>query len=57
VFEIRVSHTCLRKDIVWSNIGLYSFLYGTAIAQWLSCCTTSRKVAGSIPDGVSGIFH
>ena len=25
--------------------------------RWLSHCTTSRKVAGSIPDGVTGIFH
>ena len=25
-------------------------------AQWLRCCTTNRKVAGSIPDGVIGIF-
>jgi len=30
---------------------------GTAVAQWLRCCATSRKVAGSIPDGVIGIFH
>ena len=30
---------------------------GTAVAQWLSCCATNRKVAGSIPDGVNGIFH
>ena len=30
---------------------------GTAVAQWLRCCTTIRKVAGSIPDGVIGIFH
>ena len=30
---------------------------GTAVAQWLRCCATSRKVAGSIPDGVTGIFH
>jgi len=29
----------------------------TAVAQWLRCCATSRKVAGSIPDGVIGIFH
>jgi len=27
------------------------------VAQWLRCCTTNRKVAGSIPDGVIGIFH
>jgi hypothetical protein len=25
--------------------------------NWLRHCTTSRKVAGSIPDGVIGIFH
>jgi len=28
----------------------------TAVAQWLRCCATNRKVAGSIPAGVSGIF-
>jgi len=27
---------------------------GTAVAQ---CCATNRKVGGSIPDGVIGIFH
>jgi len=30
---------------------------GTAVAQWLRCFATNRKVAGSIPDGVIGIFH
>jgi hypothetical protein len=30
---------------------------GTAVAQWLRYCATNRKVAGSIPDGVIGIFH
>jgi len=30
---------------------------GTAVAQWLSCCATNRKLDGSIPDGVIGIFH
>ena len=28
----------------------------TAVAQWLRCCATNRKVAGSIPAGVSGVF-
>ena len=28
----------------------------TAVAQWLRCCATNRKVAGSIPAGVSGFF-
>jgi len=30
--------------------------WGTAEAQWLRCCTTNRKVAGSIPAGVNGFF-
>jgi len=27
-----------------------------AVAQWLRCCATIRKVAGSIPAGVSEFF-
>jgi len=35
----------------------YYLLYlGTAVAQWLRCCATNRKVAGSILAGVSGFF-
>jgi len=33
----------------------YLLAQGTAEAQWLRCCATNRKVAGSIPDGVIGI--
>jgi hypothetical protein len=29
----------------------------TAVAQWLRCCATNRKVAGSISAGVSGFFN
>ena len=29
---------------------------GTAVVQWLRCCATNRKVAGSTPAGVSGFF-
>jgi len=29
---------------------------GTAVAQWLRCCATNRKVVGSIPASVSGFF-
>jgi hypothetical protein len=29
---------------------------GTAVAQWLRCCAKNRKVACSIPAGVSGFF-
>jgi len=30
---------------------------GAAVAQWLRCCAINRKVAGSIPGGVSGFFN
>ena len=37
---------------------MYSYIFslGNAVAQWLRFCSTNRKVAGSIPDGVSGSF-
>jgi len=28
----------------------------TAVAEWLRCCATNRKVAGSIPADVTGFF-
>jgi hypothetical protein len=36
---------------------MFHFRAGTAVAQWLRCCATNWKVAGSIEDGVIGIFH
>jgi len=36
---------------------LYNTGKGTAVAHWLRCCAINRKVAGSIPDVVIGIFH
>jgi len=32
-------------------------VWRTTVAQWLRCCATNRKVAGSILNGVIGIFH
>ena len=29
---------------------------GTAVAKYLRSCASNQKVAGSIPDGVSGFF-
>jgi hypothetical protein len=37
-------------------IQFFTINMGTAVAQWLRSCATNRKVAGSIPDGVIGIF-
>ena len=31
--------------------------WGTRWRSWFRHCASSRKVAGSIPDGVIGIFH
>jgi len=39
------------------NKSHYIYLVGTAVAQWLMWCAANRKVAGSIPAGVIGIFH
>ena len=36
---------------------LITFTNGTAVAQWLRCCATNRKFAGSIQAGVIGNFH
>jgi len=35
---------------------LYFCHRGTAVTQWWRCCATNRKVAGSIPAGVSEFF-
>ena len=35
---------------------LYYIPLGTAVAQWLRCYATNRKVGGSIPAGVSGFI-
>ena len=37
-------------------VSFYVLSLGTAAAQWLRCCATNRKVAVSIPAGVSGFF-
>jgi hypothetical protein len=38
------------------NLFIY-VLRGTRWRSWLRHCATNRKVAGSIPDDVTGIFH
>ena len=43
--------------ILYYNIIILTIVLGTAVAQWLRFCATNRKVAGSIPGGVIGIFH
>jgi hypothetical protein len=40
---------CIKPD--------YVTMWGVWWSSWLSHCATSWKVVGSIPDGVTGIFH
>jgi len=41
-------------DFVIKTFSLYRL--GTAVAQWIRCCATNRKVAVSIAAGVRGFF-
>jgi len=52
VFSVKVSYHVMTHE--WNFVLL---CLGTAVAQWLRCCATNRKVAGLIPAGVIGIYH
>ena len=43
--------------VVCTNVQCQPTSGGPRWPSWLRHCATSRKVAGSIPDGVIGIFH
>jgi len=45
----------LFRSIILTKFFMSPSMMGTAVAQWLRCF--ARKVAGSIPAGVIGIFH
>ena len=48
---------CISVSYDSHNTEGYSCKRGTRWRSWLRHCATNRKVAGSIPDGVTGIFH
>jgi len=51
--------TCKEAKIIHRSqmkFKLLPIVPGTAVTQWLRCCTTNLKVAGSIPGGFSGFF-
>jgi len=52
-----------REGFIYIYIYIYIYVcvcvcvcVRTEAAKWLRCCATNRKVAGSIPAGVSGFF-
>ena len=55
--ELLQSKLDYRMDILEVFTVLLSDSRGTQWCSWLRHGATSRKVAGSIPDGVNGIFH
>ena len=50
---------CVKYVELYVKIYFEWYMTGkvSAVAQWLRYCATNWKVAGSIPDGVVGIFH
>ena len=55
--ELVVIHTKSLKKLKIFVFTDSTYIYmGTAVAQWLRCCATNQKIAGSIPAGVSGFF-
>jgi hypothetical protein len=51
--DLHIGH----KDFFWYQHSCTYVSWGHAVAQWLRHCATNQKVAESIPDGVTGIFH
>jgi hypothetical protein len=47
----------IKLAVVSLNYSTFESAGPLMVAQWLRYCATNRKVAGSIPDGVIGIFH
>jgi hypothetical protein len=52
VYEVKINKLRFYKRINRRHTSA-----GHAVAQWLRHCATNRKVAGSISDGLIGIFH
>jgi len=60
LIKCNVLLTFVQRSHVKCVIGIQSLckqIWVTRWRTWLRHCTTSRKVAGFIPDGVTGIFH
>jgi len=45
------------QSVCKRNPTFYQINTRAAVTHWLRCCATNLKVAGSIPEGVIGIFH
>jgi hypothetical protein len=52
-----ISKTKLYRSKTVVNASTTITMGPLIVAQWFRYCATNLKVAGSIPDGVIGIFH
>ena len=52
-----ITRTILDETQCYRIINILMNMTMTTVAQWLRRCATNRKVTGSIPGGVIGIFH
>ena len=57
LLRLHVLMTWKGKTLTSTNLLTQTKKWGTVVAQWLKCCATSRKVAGSIPDDIIGTSH
>jgi len=55
--KLLIPHKEQTLYVLQRLIAMYGKNRGTRWRSWLRHCATSRKVAGSIPDVVIGIFH
>jgi hypothetical protein len=46
-----------RQDVVDKILMILCCLGATRLPSWLRHCATNQNFVGSIPDGVTGIFH
>ena len=53
---MQINNSIIHEHISVLNSISTGLQEGDAVAQWLRCCPTNWKVAGSIPAGVSGFF-
>jgi len=54
----KLGSVCIQELILFKLLEEFTALtLCFSVAQLLMHCATSHKVAGSIPDGVTGIFH
>ena len=50
-------HQCIKFILFWNDTLHDSDSLSVRGSTVVKCCATNRKIAGSIPDGVTGIFH